>query len=213
MSGTLTTLKIASSKKVTLKKGTLKATTLDLNGTSGAGFEIDMTGGAKLDFGAITLGTDGKLAINMTGYNNEGTYQLFESTTFGSVWNTLVTTGGKEWSDVFDITGIAGKELELDSTGLLTILDPGGMEWTGGSDGKWTDEGTGEWEGGAAPGGKDVLFTVEGATEHGTVQIEGTVSPKDVSVASGTYIFESTGSEGGLNMRADEGGGVLQVGG
>ncbi len=207
----LSTLKIASGTKVTLKGGTLKAESLDLTGTQGASLSIDMTGQAKLDFGGITLGTDGKLAIELTGDNGDmGGYQLFEISSFGSVWDALVTDD-KTWEDVFDITvnGENDKVLGLNREGWLD-METTGMEWNGG--GTWSDTSGSQWEGGKTPNGEDVRFTEQGAQKDETVQIEGKVAPRNVYVDGGEYTFtQQGGTEGGLNMSSDDGGGVLRV--
>ena len=207
----LSTLKIASGTKVTLKGGTLKAESLDLTGTQGASLSIDMTGQAKLDFGGITLGTDGKLAIELTGDNGDmGGYQLFEISSFGSVWDALVTDD-KTWEDVFDITvnGENDKVLGLNREGWLD-METTGMEWNGG--GTWSDTSGSQWEGGKTPNGEDVRFTEQGAQKDGTVRIEGKVAPRNVYVDGGEYTFtQQGGTEGGLNMSSIDGGGVLRV--
>ncbi len=207
----LSTLKIASGTTVTLKGGTLKADTLDLTDTQGASLSIDMTGQAKLDFGGITLGADGKLAIKLTGDNGDmGGYQLFEESTFASVWNALVTDD-KTWEDVFDITvnGENDKVLGLNREGWID-METTGMEWNGG--GTWSDTSGSQWEGGKTPNGEDVRFTKQGAQKDETVRIEGVVAPRNVYVDGGEYTFtQQGGTEGGLNMSSDDGGGVLRV--
>ena len=210
----LSTLKIASGTTVTLKGGTLKADTLDLTDTQGASLSIDMTGQAKLDFGGITLGADGKLAIELTGDDDDtGGYQLFEESTFASVWNALVTDG-KTWEDVFDITvnGSDDKELKLNQNGWLNIVTRG-MEWNGGGDNTWSNNSGSEWgEEEKTPDGREVRFTEEGAERGGSVLIEGEVTPRNVYVDGGEYTFEQTGDgTGGLNIDAERGG-ILRIG-
>ncbi len=206
-------LTLSTDAKVRVNEGTLKAATLNLSGTTGTGLIVNMEGGAKLDFGGIRLGADGRLVIELVGYSEEGGYNedgyhLFEESTFGDVWSDLLANG-KRWEDIFIITGegLDDKMLTLDSEGLLSI-GSGGMEWQGGS--TWSDASGEEWEGGESPDGKDVLFTELGSEGgRGNVEIDGTVTPSNVNVRGGSYtLVQKEGSEGGLDIGRE-----LRVGG
>ena len=211
--GQFNQLTLSTDARVRVNEGTLKAATLNLSGTTGTGLIVNMEGGAKLDFGGIRLGADGRLVIELVGYSEEGGYNedgyhLFEESTFGDVWSDLLANG-KRWEDIFIITGegLDDKMLTLDSEGLLSV-GSGGMEWQGGS--TWSDASGEEWEGGESPDGKDVLFTELGSEGgRGNVEIDGTVTPSNVNVRGGSYTFvQNKDSEGGLDI-----GGELRVGG
>ena len=166
-SGSLTTLTLGAGASLEVSSGTLKGATLDASAGNGS-LTLTMSGeGGNLDFTALNLGNSGaKLSITLTGYDtwnadeSKKEYQLFNSSSFATLWKALNADGSRKWSDFFNIEvdGEGLQNLALDSNGKLTwgtAPEPAGddLYWGLPSNdgnitlGTTTPEESGEWSG------------------------------------------------------------------
>ncbi len=199
-SGSLTSLTLAAGKTLDVQAGGFT-----VNGEWSWGKDSAITLGTKGQ--KITLGES--IAFASSNGENKLTFNLTRDYLEDAENGVTDFFGGSKWESgwenyfAFTVSGGAGdwKDLHLDENGKLAWTKKEGLQWNGGEDNTWSNTKQDEWQdaegGGAAgesPEGSDVYFTGDGTTEgHDQVQIEGTVTPKDVYIQGGTYTFSGKG--------------------
>ena len=188
------TLNAGTSVRSSLTSGTLDLGVLTVSGVAaraaGDVVVLSLTGvldGLKLSASSVT----GTLHIEVTdefiGQKLVGTdgYQLFEGD--GSAWMGHV---------VFDNATYAGR-LKL-SGNMVTLLEPEGLQWAGGTGNNTWDAATQNWkEGGAAASfeNEDNVVFLPGEGVSTEVTLSGTLAPRNVMIAAGTgWVFSGEGS-------------------
>lgn len=179
-------------------------------------------GSARL---TVDVSTTGKVGVNLSTLQGDDDYKGLRNGIY-YLTGVLDGIGDKTADDLFVANGEGLKIYDKGAEWNLLIRDnclvlrvhndnPEEWHWNGDSDGKWYNDRSDNWT--RAAGKKlsdekaDVYF--DGGALSTDVSIVGTVTPRDVYVESGHYVFtQAANSSGGMDLSTAERPGRLIVG-